>query len=316
MIDVALLAAGLLLLFLGGEGLLRGSVAIANKLGISPLVIGLTIVAAGTSMPEMIVSVAAALEDKPGIALGNVVGSNIANVLLIVGAAGVIMPMKVTRNLVMRDGFAMLGASVLLVGLVLTGTIERWQGIVMVALLAGFLFYAYWTERYGNAPSAELHEGEGQQLEDLPKSTWVAVLMLLGGLGLLLFGAELLVGSATEIARSLGVSETVIGLSIVALGTSVPELATSVIAALRGQADIAIGNVLGSNLFNALGILGVTAIVKPIPIDPRVVALDIWVMVGVAALLLIFMTTGWRVCRKEAALFLVGYATYIGVLFV
>ena len=315
MIDIVLLAVGLLLLFLGGEGLLRGSDALANKMGISPLVIGLTIVAAGTSAPELIVCVAAALEDKPGIALGNVVGSNIANVMLIIGAAGVIMPMTATRRLVLRDGMVMLAASVLVLILALTGTVERWQGIVMVGLLIAFLVYAYWTEKYGNAPSGELHASEGEQLEDLPKSTGVAVVMLLAGLGMLLGGAHLLVESATELARALGVSETVIGLSIVALGTSVPELATSVIAALRGQADIAIGNVLGSNLFNTLGILGTTAAVAPVPIDPRVMQVDIWVMVGVAALMLVFMVTGWKICRREAGLLLGGYGAYVGFLF-
>lgn len=306
----AMAVAGLVLLFFGGELLVRGAVAVARRFGISPLVIGLTIVAAGTSAPELVVSLLAALDGKPDIALGNVVGSNIANILLILGAAAILSPMRADPVLIRRDGLVMIGASLLLVALALTGSFERWQGGIMIAGLLAFTAWAYVSERRGAAPG-KLHAEEAEEMSDIPLGPWIAVGAVVGGIAILVAGSELLVEGAVAIATAVGILEAVIGLSLVAIGTSLPELATAIVAALRRHADVAIGNVIGSNIFNILGILGVTAVVTPIPASPQIAGFDMWVMLAVAVLLLPFLATGGRLDRREAALLLVGYAAYI-----
>ncbi len=295
---------GLIGLFFGGEFLVRGAVGIARRLSVSPLVIGLTVVGFGTSAPELLVSVQAALADAPDLAVGNVIGSNIANILLILALTAVIMPVPMRIADTRRDFAVMIGASLVLWALLLGDVIWRWQGIVLVL---GLALYLYVSIRAGRAaPDEDLPEISGT----LGKSLLVA----LGGLVVLLIGARFLVESASEIARTFGVSEAVIGLSIVAVGTSLPELATSALAALRGHSEIAVGNIIGSNIFNILGILGVTAIVAPIPTDPRFASVDMWVALAAALAMLYIAVRPGNVSRAGGAALLVAYAAYMALL--
>jgi cation:H+ antiporter len=300
------LGAGLILLLLGGEALVRGAVGVATRLGVSPLVIGLTLVGFGTSTPELMASVQAALIGAPGIAVGNVVGSNIANILLILGLSAVILPVATRPRAFRRDGAALVVSALLRAGLALTGTIGRAAGLVFLAGLAGYTIYSFRDERHA-APDAPPVAG--------PLSLGAGLLWALGGIAAVVGGAALLVGSAVVIARAAGLSEAVIGLTLVAVGTSLPELATSVLAALRRQGDVAFGNIVGSNIFNILGILGVTGLVAPVAVPAEVLALDLWVMLGVTGLLAVFAVSGWRVSRGEGAVFLVLYGLYLAVQF-
>jgi cation:H+ antiporter len=309
------LVAGLVLLFVGGEVLVRGAVGTARAFAVSPLLIGLTIVAMATSAPELVVSLEAALQNRPAIAIGNVVGSNIANVLLILGVASLIAALPCERAMVMRDGMMMVVGSVTLVILGFTGAIDRWQGVLLFVLLLGFIGYGFYKERSGKDAAAKLHEEEAEEIPSPPGGTLGSIVALLIGLVMLVVGAQLLVYGATETARSFGVSEAVIGLTLVAVGTSLPELASVSVAVWRGHADVAIGTVIGSNIFNIFGILGVTAVTKPIPIEPSFIDLDIWVMLASAVLLIPLMVTGGRVTRGEGSLLLVSYFCYIGWLY-
>ena len=310
----ALAAAGLLLLCLGGEALVRGAVALARRVGVSPLLVGLTVVGFGTSAPELVVSLEAALGGQPDIAVGDVVGSNIANILLVLGAAALIYPIRCAPAVVYRDGAAMLASSVILVALGMSAIILPWQGGLMVAALLGFIGYSYWSEKYRKAPSAALHAHEAEEFSDIPLTLGLSLVFLVAGLASLIVGSKILVDGAVSIARAAGISEAVIGLTLVAIGTSLPELATAVIAAVRRHTDVAIGNVLGSNIFNIMGMLGLTAIVTPLPIAAQIAGFDLWVMLIAAAALLPFLITGWRLDRIEASVFLALYAAYIGAL--
>ncbi len=305
-----LAGGGFALLFLGGEMLVRGSVGLARRLGVSPLLIGLVVVGFGTSTPELMVSLEAALQGRTDIAVGNVVGSNIANILLVLGIAALIYPIHCPTQVVYRDGLAMLAASLVLVGFGVIGQIAAWQGGLMVAVLVVFIAYSYWTEKYRMAPSATLHQHEAEAIKDRTRPLWFHAISLGVGLAAIMGGATMLVDGAVTIARAAGISEAVIGLTLVAIGTSLPELATSMIAAVRKHADVAIGNILGSNMFNILSVLGFTALVTPVPISPEIVD-DIWIMMGVAVILLPALLTGHRLSRAEAVLFLAAYAGYI-----
>ncbi len=308
----ALAVGGLVLLCLGGEMLVRGAVALARRLGVSSLLIGLTVVGFGTSAPEFLVCLEAALAGQPDIAVGDVIGSNIANVLLILGVAALIFPIRCDRAVVFRDGAAMLVSSAVLVALGMTGIILRWQGGVMIAALLGFIGYSYWSEKHRKSRS--LHASEVEEFSDIPLSLPLSVVFLAAGLAALVGGSKLLLEGAVSIALAAGVSEAVIGLTLVAVGTSLPELATGVIAALRRHTDVAIGNVLGSNIFNIMGMLGLTAVVTPLPIGAQMAAFDLWVMLAVAVVLIPFLMTGWRLDRIEASVFLAAYAAYVAVL--
>lgn len=306
------LIIGLLLLLAGGEALVKGSVAVAKRLGVSPLLIGLTLVGFGTSTPELVASLRAALIGSPGIAIGNIVGSNIANVLLILGLAAVIFPLATTREAFRRDGAVLIGASLLMLAVVLIGAIGRGVGLVFLGLLIIYTVYTYVTERRTHDAAARVHEAEAQ--DAMPRAElplWASLLLAVGGIAAVVSGAYLLVGSAIEIARAAGLSEAVIGLTLVAVGTSLPELVTSVMAAVRRHADVAFGNIVGSNIFNVLGIAGLTATVAPVPVPPEFAAFDIWVMLAAALLLVLFAATGWRVERWEGGVFLAVYAAYL-----
>ena len=304
------LAAGLVLLFAGGEMLVRGAVGVARRLGVSELMIGLTLVGFGTSTPELVASLDAALLGAPAIALGNVVGSNIANVLLILGLGALLMPLRTRREAFRRDGPVLLGVSALLAAACLLGTIGRPLGALLLALLLAYTWYVYRTERTASAAGA-VHVAEAEAIGRTQRALGLALATSLGGLLGVLLGASLLVEAAIALARLWGVSEAVIGLTIVAVGTSLPELATTIVAAWRRQADVAFGNVVGSNIFNVLGILGLTALVQPLPVPPEIARFDVWVMLGGALFLVGFAVTGWRVSRSEGVAFLLAYAAYV-----
>ncbi len=309
------IVAGLILLFAGGEALVRGAVGTARSFDVSPLLIGLTIVAMATSAPELVVSLEAAWVGRPAIAIGNIVGSNIANILLILGVAAIIAELPCRKILIYRDGSMMVIGSLLLVGLVYMGNIERWHGIVLLVILTGFLVYSFRYESTGGNGAAEIHQSEADEVPDPPGGTWGSIAFLIVGIAMLITGAQLLVYGATETARAFGVSEAVIGLSLVAIGTSLPELASVVVAAWRGHTDVALGNVIGSNIFNIFAILGATSTTVPIDIDLHFRGVDVWLMLGASVLLLPLMLSGARLSRVEGILFLAAYAAYIGWLY-
>lgn len=313
MLNLLLVAIGIVLLTSGGEALIRGSLAAANRLGISPLLSGLLIVGFGTSAPELVVSIDAALNDRPDIAIGNVVGSNIGNILLILGVCALITPLAVKPLVLRRDGVTVVAASMLFLVLVGGDALARSDATLFLLALAAYLIWAYLTERSGESPSAELHQAEGQEVTTLPKTTLWIVMAVVFGLVLLIAGSQVLLKGAVGIAESFGVSEAVIGLTLVALGTSLPELSISVIAAFRRHADVAIGNVLGSNIFNLLGILGISALLQPLPVHARILQFDQWVMLGTSLILLFFLFTGSRLSRFEGGLLLLSYGAYLAL---
>ncbi|MGF1619858.1 MAG: calcium/sodium antiporter [Rhodomicrobiaceae bacterium] len=300
--DYLYLLAGLIGLFFGGEALVRGSVGIARRMAISPLLIGLTVVGFGTSTPELLVSVDAAWRGVPDIALGNVVGSNIANILLIIGLSALVWPIKVMGATLRRDTAVMMAAALVLAPIFAMGQMGRVSGLALVACLAAYLVWAY------RQPGETVPEDV-----DMPASTstLVSVLWVIGGLVALMVGARFLVDGAVAIARSYGISEAFIGLTVVAVGTSLPELATSLIAAFRRQSEIAIGNIVGSNIFNLLGILGVTALIAPIPVASRFLTFDLPVMIAVSLVLTALLLTRPMIGRGFGLAMLAGYAAYI-----
>ncbi|APE43838.1 sodium:calcium antiporter [Sulfitobacter alexandrii] len=305
MIDFLLIATGFAGLLLGGNWLVNCAVGLATRWGVSPLVIGLTLVGFGTSMPELVTSVQAALAGSAGIAMGNVIGSNIANILLILGLTCALSPIAVARGTLRRDGMVMLGATFATFALVLFGTVSRPMGLLLISGLALYLVSAL---RRGD-------DAASQEAEALaPPPLWRGALGLLLGLIVTILAARALVAGAVSVAAAWGVSEALIGVTIVAVGTSLPELVTSIIAARKGQADMAFGNIIGSNIFNVLGILGVTALVRPMEVPAQFASLDIWVMTAAALAVLFMGTTGRRISRGEGAALLAGYIAYTGLL--
>lgn len=315
MLNVLFLVLGVALLTIGGEALIRGSLAAAKRLGVSPLLSGLVIVGFGTSAPELVVSVDAALNQQPDIAIGNVVGSNIGNILLILGICALITPLAVKPMALRRDAVTVVAASILFIVLVGGSALGPVDAAILLISLMAYLLWAYWSERLQASPTAELHKAEAEELTALPKSVAWTVTILITGLLLLIAGSQVLLLGATGIAKHFGVPEAVIGLTLVAVGTSLPELSISVIAALRRHADVAVGNVLGSNIFNLLGILGVSALLQPLPVHVRILQFDQWVMLGSSVLLLVFLYTGRRLSRLEGGILLVGYGVYLGLSF-
>ncbi len=309
---------GLVLLVGGAEFLVRGAAQLAAAVGISPLIIGLTVVAFGTSAPELAVSVRSAMSGQAGadIAVGNVVGSNIFNVLFILGLSAAITPLAVSQRLVRVDVPLMIGASVLLLLLALDGRIGRLDGALLFAgILAYTLFAILQGRRESQAVAAE-YAGEFSARPRTPAGYLIDAGYIVGGLALLVLGAHWLVDAAVDIARAFGVGELVIGLTIVAAGTSLPEVATSVMASIKGERDIAVGNVVGSNLFNILSVLGLAALVAPdgVNVAPSALYFDIPIMIAVAFACLPIFFTGYAIARWEGLLFLGYYALYTAFL--
>lgn len=308
MIVISILA-GLALLGLGGEALVRGSSTAALRLRVSPLFVGIVFVGFGTSVPELTTSIAAALDGSPGIALGNVVGSNIANLSLVLGVGAIMAPVLV-RGGFRLNGLVMILSTGLFALVVLAfGVIDRWMGVAFLGLLGLYLLVAARSENRAGDP------GDAAPAAAAP-SLLAPLLVALAGLAAVIVGAGLLVDGATVLAGRLGLSETVIGLTVVAVGTSLPELATTIVASIRRQADVAIGNVVGSCIFNILGIVGLTAIVAPLDIPAEIGGFDLWVLIGATALAATFAITGRRIGRIEGAVLLVGYAAYTTALLV
>ena len=314
--NLLLIALGLIALTAGGEAVVRGALAAGRRLGVSPLLAGLVIVGFGTSAPELVVSISAAMDQQPDIALGNVVGSNIGNVLLILGVCAIITPLTITRLALVRDGLSVVGASALFLVLVWGSALVRWDAAILLTALAGYLVWAYISESRPQSAAGAIHRQEGAQMTVLPGNPLTIGLALLVGLTLLIIGSQALLSGALGLAASLGISQAVIGLTLVAVGTSLPEFAVSLLAALRRQADVAVGNILGSNLFNLLGILGVSALLQPLPVSPRMLHFDQWVMLASALLLLLVLYTGHRISRPEGALLVAGYAAYVAASFI
>jgi cation:H+ antiporter len=305
-----LLLGGLLILIVGADLMVRGAVKLASAVGVSGLTIGLTVVAFGTSAPELAVSARAALSGQAGIAVGNVVGSNVFNVLFILGLSAIIAPLTVSRQLIRIDVPIMIGLSVLVFGMALDGYISQIEG---VGLLIGLLLYTLWT----------VWQGRQSQVQDpltatASKTSFWHIFICVGlvgiGLGLLVIGARWLVDGAVEVARLLGVREQVIGLTIVAAGTSMPEVVTSVMASMKGERDIAVGNVVGSNIFNLLGVLGVAGALAPIEVSAQTLWADLPIMLAVAVACLPIFFTGQVIARWEGALFLGYYLFYMAFL--
>lgn len=309
------IAAGFILLFFGGEAVVHGAAALAQRYRVSPMVIGLTIVGFGTSLPELVVTVNAALVGSTGLAVGNVIGSNMANMMLILGAAALVCPIMVTPDAVRRDGLFMVAITVALVLLGVNGQIGLATGLAMVAVLTTYILFSLWWDTRSNDATGAMHREEAEELTGILKQVWMMVAATLCGFAMLVLGAHWLVSGATSLARDAGIPEEVIGLTLVAIGTSLPELATSVVAAYRGHSDVCVGNILGSNIFNILGILGVVAIITPVQFSPGIISFDLWALLIVSVLLIPFMLSGGRVSRTEGVLLLVAYVAYVGFQF-
>lgn len=319
------LAGGLILLIAGGEFLVRGAVQVASRLGVSPLVIGLTLVGFGTSTPELVTSVDAALRGYPGIAYGNIVGSNIANILLILGLSALVYPIAVTSRALRRDSIVMLGVAVVFAAVAAMAPIGPAIGGVFVAALAAYVYLAFRQERSSPAPADAAAHGavydksaatQGADPALAPRaepghSIALSLLTAAAGLGAVVLGGSFLVDGSVSLARAFGMSETVIGLTVVAVGTSMPELATSVVAALRRQTDVAFGNIVGSNIYNILGIGGATGLMADTNVPAQIVAFDNYAMIGATLLVIAMALTGRRICRTEGGFLLAGYAAYV-----
>ena len=333
-----LVAAGLILLLAGAEFMVRGAVALARRLGVSLMLIGLTIVAYGTTAREFMCSLEAALAGLPGIAFGTVVGTNIANILLILGTAGLITPILCRPGALRRDGAIVVGASLLFVGFARYGAIAAWQGALMVAILFAVTGICYWTERREGAAAA--HAREAEEIHRLPRTIELILAFLpqtirlilafligerrpqtigltlafmIGGLAGVILGSQLLLEGAVSVARTLGVSEAVIGLTLIAIGTSLPELATAVVAAYRRHPELALGNVLGANIFNILGVMGTVSLVTRLQVPTKIVDFDLWVMLGVTMFFVAWMIFTRRLGRPMAVAFLAVYGAYVAV---
>ncbi len=299
------LVGGSLFLYFGAEGLVKGSSSVAIKKGITPLVVGLTIVSFGTSSPELVVSISAALRGNAALAFGNVVGSNICNIALILGVAALIRPIKVNLKVIKTDILIMIGVTVLLIVLVLDNSISRFDGAILVI---GIIAYNIFTMKM-----AKKEKKDSEKYGEVKEKTWLDFLLILGGLIILVVGANLFLSGAINIAKMLGASDVIIGLTIVALGTSLPELATSVVAAIKDQGDISIGNAIGSNIFNILAVLGIAALIRPIMLvgADAFNTVDIGVMLLVSIILLPLAWSKLELSRLEGLFLLVIYFGYI-----
>ncbi|WP_306120904.1 MULTISPECIES: calcium/sodium antiporter [unclassified Roseitalea] len=314
MLDLAYIVGGFIGLVFGGNLLVQGAVAVARSLNISPMIIGLTLVGFGTSTPELVTSVQAALANSPGIAVGNVIGSNIANILLILGGAALINPIVTDPAALRRDGSVMLLACLACIALALVGTFDRVSGAALFACLSGYVAVTIYLEKRRPTPAQDVYVAESELVAHKPNSQLRDLALMAAGLVITIVSARFLVSGAISIATAMSIPQSIIGVTIIAVGTSLPELITSVIAARKGQSDVALGNIIGSNIFNIFGILGVTALIAPIAVPAEFVRLDIWVMLAATWLLLLFARTGWRVGRREGAVMLAAYVCYAGYL--
>ncbi len=314
MLDVLILILGLAVLVIGGELLVRGAVGIATWLKISPLVIGLTVVSFGTSAPELLVSVNAAIANNPGIAIGNVLGSNIANLALVLGVTVLIFPIVVERQTKVLDWPFMMLMSLVFLGFSSDLVLEWWEGLIMFIALSGFTAYLIINSRKKTKANANSRVEDDEELEGAGTSVPMSLLYLSVGLVGLYFGSEWLLEGAVAIAESLGMEQHIIGLTIVAFGTSAPELVASCVAAYRQQTDISIGNLIGSNIFNICAVLGITAMVKPVGIDQAIMDSDMFWMLAISLAILPMMLFGKKIGRFKGFLLVSTYVVYISLL--
>ncbi|MGR3506034.1 MAG: calcium/sodium antiporter [Paracoccaceae bacterium] len=316
-------ALGLVILLFAGDALVKGAVNLALRIGIPALIVSLTIVAFGTSAPELLISIQAAMMGVPGIAMGNVVGSNTANILLVLGVPALIAVLHTSEHDTRKSFVVMIAASALFIALSFRGVFDWISGVILLGALALALADMFRDAKKHKALAALQAEGDGvtDDLDDLEGADpdmpwWKIILFLVLGLAGLPLGADILVDSATVIARTFGISETVIGLTLVAVGTSMPELATTVMAVIRRQADVALGNVIGSNLFNLLAIIGIAAFVAPIPVDRQFLTYDLWVMLAASLLLIPFVFLRQNIDRIWGVILIVFYVAYVSLMFV
>ncbi|NND93640.1 MAG: calcium/sodium antiporter [Flavobacteriales bacterium] len=308
---VLFILGGLVLLLGGGEVLVRGAVKIASRFRISPMVIGLTIVSFGTSAPELLVSVQAALQGSPDLSIGNVIGSNIANLALVLGLTAIVLPIPVTRNTIRIDWPVMFVATLIFWLMIQDLLLSLWEGIILVVLLVSYLTYLFLKSK--NNPISTGLDISPEEAESDQGNVLRDILFVIAGCLGLVFGADFLVKGATELARSFGVSEHIIGVTVVAFGTSVPELATSLIAAFKKELDISVGNLIGSNIFNIMAILGITAIVTEIPVNPVVLTSDIFWVLGVSLAILPLVLHRFLIHRWKGFILLSYYILYISL---
>ena len=307
-LDVALLTLGVGVLYYGAEWLVRGSARLSATLGVSPIVVGLTVVSFGTSAPELVVSTVAAFGGNPNLALGNVMGSNLANIGLILGLTSVIRPLEVHARVVWREAPIMLLVTAALLPLAWDGMLSRGDGMILLIALVWYLVFVFQT--VGDEAPEILGEYEDFMKASTARSTLVHppdVLLVIAGSGSLVLGGYCIVEGAVQVASALGISQVVIGLTVVAVGTSLPELATSLVAAVRKEADIAVGNVIGSNIFNVAAVLGVTSTLRPIPIPEGLIRREMVAVMFLSILLLPVLRSGWQIRRWEGALLLGAY---------
>ena len=313
--DILLVFVGLIVLLVAGDSLVKGAVSLSLRLGIPALIVSFTIVGFGTSAPELLIAVQSALEGAPGIALGNVVGSNTANVLLILGIPALIFTMDTSQCDTRRSYLQMISASVVFIALSYLGPLYIWQGIVLLILLAAMLTDAFFAARKArrDGMNGSLSAEELGELEDVDPNMpgWKIAAFIIAGLIGLPFGADILIEGARSIADKHGISEEVVGLTLVAIGTSLPELATTVVAAYRQQAAVALGNVIGSNMFNLLAIMGIASFFGPLEIAPRFLYSDLWIMLASSAVLALFVFYKVNLSRLWGALFLAAYVAYV-----
>jgi cation:H+ antiporter len=305
------IAIGFALLFGGGELMIRGSVNLARRLGVSPLLVGATVVAFGTSAPELAVSVRSVVTGHGDLAIGSVIGSNVANVLLILATAALVDPVVWSRRAVLRDGTGLAVASVVFTIIAATGGISRWEGALMLGLLVLLTGVSYWRDRRRQAFTLQVLEAEAGELEPSTPGSSKPLVLTLFGIVAIVVGADQLVAGATVVARAYGISEATIGLTLVAIGTSLPELATCLVAAYRKHSDVALGNVVGSNVFNMLGIGGTAALVSPLPIPSEILYFDLWVMLAVMLATGALLVGVGRLSRIPATFFLLAYVVWI-----
>ena len=302
MTNILLIIAGFVLLFLGGELLLRGSIALAKRFQLSNLLIGAVVIGFGTSTPELSASISAALKGAPDIALGNVIGSNTANVFLIAGMAGLLCPLKIPYANVHRDVVMMVVSSVMLVVMMWFETLDMITGVIFLLTLAGYIIWSF---------QSSDDDCDNEAISAKTYSTGTAFVLLAVGIATLTGGAALMVDGVIGVARRFGISEAIIGLTVVAVGSSLPELATAIISSIQKQSEMVLGNIIGSSIFNVLAILGVTALIQPIPVSPQMMAFDVWVMIAATLLLTLLIVMGIKIGRRIGSLMVIGYLSYV-----
>ncbi len=305
--------AGFVLLLFGGDYLVKGASGLALKLDVSPMLVGITVVALGTSAPELVVSLSAALKGKPDIAVGNVVGSNIANVALILGFTALLFPIRIKRRTLRLDWIVLMAASILFIALGQNGLLNRWEGALSVGLMTAYISVSYVMERRSDDPQ---FGSDGVDTKEASRHIALLLFFIIAGSVALVFGAQWLVEGAEILARSFGVSDRVIAITLVSFGTSVPELAASIIAAFKGQKDLSLGNIIGSNLYNLLAVLGITSLVKPIHIAPEIVNVDMWWMLATSFAILPIGIIGMKIGRIGGILLFLAYVCYIALVLI